>query len=87
MLKESENSLIKGKINENLINKKIDKKNKNNLLDFDFLVGEILDKIKLKNNLISSKIKKKKKIGIKRRKKIKTNKIDIDNLPTNQKSK
>jgi hypothetical protein len=57
------------------------------LLDFDFLVGEILDKIKLKNNLISSKIKKKKKIGIKRRKKIKTNKIDIDNLPTNQKSK
>ena len=86
-MKEAENSLIKGKINENLIIKKIDKKNKNNLLDFDFLVGEILDKIKLKNNLISSKIKKKKKIGIKRRKKIKTNKIDIDNLPTNQKSK
>ena len=86
-MKEAENSLIKGKINENLINKKIDKKNKNNLLDFDFLVGEILDKIKLKNNLISSKIKKKKKIGIKRRKKIKTNKIDIDNLPTNKKSK
>ena len=86
-MKEAENSLIKGKINENLIIKKIDKKNKNNLLDFDFLVGEILDKIKLKNNLISSKIKKKKKIGIKRRKKIKTNKIYIDNLPTNQKSK
>ena len=86
-MKEAENSLIKGRINENLINKKIDKKNKNNLLDFDFLVGEILDKINLKNNSKTSKIKKKKKIGINRRKKIKANKIDIDNLPTNQKSK
>jgi len=86
-VKESENSLIKGRINENLINKKIDKKNKNNLLDFDFLVGEILDKINLKNNLKTSKIKKKKKIGINRRKKIKANKIDIPNLPANQKSK
>ena len=86
-IKESENSLIKGRINENLINKKIDKKNKNNLLDFDFLVGEILDKINLKNNLKTSKIKKKKKIGINRRKKIKANKIDIPNLPANQKSK
>ena len=86
-IKESENSLIKGRINENLINKKIDKKNKNNLLDFDFLVGEILDKINLKNNLKTSKIKKKKNIGIKRRKKVKANKIDIPNLPANQKSK
>ena len=86
-IKESENSLIKGRINENLINKKIDKKNKNNLLDFDFLVGEILDKINLKNNSKTSKIKKKKKIGINRRKKIKANKIDIPNLPANQKSK
>jgi hypothetical protein len=86
-IKESENSLIKGRINENLINKKIDKKNKNNLLDFDFLVGEILDKINLKNNLNTSKIKKEKKIGIKRRKKVKANKIDIPNLPANQKSK
>ena len=86
-IKKSENSLIKGRINENLINKKIDKKNKNNLLDFDFLVGEILDKINLKNNLKTSKIKKKKKIGINRRKKIKANKIDIPNLPANQKSK
>jgi hypothetical protein len=86
-IKESENSLIKGRINENLINKKIDRKNKNNLLDFDFLVGEILDKINLKNNLKTSKIKKKKKIGINRRKKIKANKIDIPNLPANQKSK
>ena len=86
-IKEGENCLIKGKINENLINKKIDKKNKNNLLDFDFLVGEILDKINLKNNLIKSKIKKKKKARIKQRKKIKTNKIELPNLPDNLKSK
>ena len=74
-VKESENSLIKERINENLINKKIDKKNKNNLLDFDFLVGEILDKINLKNNLKTSKIKKKKKLELTEEKKLKQIKL------------
>ena len=84
-IKEGENTLIKGKINENLVNKKIDKKN--NLLDFDFLVGEILDKIIFKNNLRSSKVKQKDKYGIKQRKIINTKKYVIPNSFPNKKSK
>ena len=48
--KENENPMSLEKIEENIEIKKIAKKC--NLLDFDFLVGEILDKINFKNNLI-----------------------------------
>ena len=85
MIKDDENPSIKRRINRNLLNKKIDKKN--NLLDFDFLVGEIFDKINFKNNLSISKVKKKDKFVIKQRKIIKSKKYNNPSLSANKKSK
>jgi hypothetical protein len=57
------------------------------LLDYDFLIGEILNKINLKNNLLSSKVKQKKKIGIKKGKSIKKKICIIPSSSDEQKSK
>ena len=59
-LKKEENTFFRIKDFENLNEKQSD--NKSNLLDFDFLVGEILDKINLKNIDLSAKNKKNKKL-------------------------
>ena len=83
--KEGEIFMLGTTIYHNLIEKNSDKKS--NLLDFDFLVGEILDKINTKNNMISSKIKKIKKVGIKKGKTIKLKKYETPNRFTEQKSK
>ena len=83
--KENENPMSLEKIEENIEIKKIAKKS--NLLDFDFLVGEILDKINFKNNLISLKLKKSKNIRNKKGKRNKTNKYNLPNLATEKKSK
>ena len=55
-MKEKENPLSEENIDKNTEIKMNLKKG--NLLDFDFLVGEILDKINFKNNLIPPKLKK-----------------------------
>lgn len=83
--KENENPMSLEKIEENIEIKKIAKKC--NLLDFDFLVGEILDKINFKNNLISTKLKKNKNIRNKKGKRNETNKYNFPNLATEKKSK
>lgn len=83
--KENENPMNLEKIEENIEIKKIAKKC--NLLDFDFLVGEILDKINFKNNLISTKLKKNKNIRNKKGKRNETNKYNFPNLATEKKSK
>lgn len=83
--KENENPMSLEKIEENIEIKKIAKKC--NLLDFDFLVGEILDKINFKNNLIPPKLKKSKKLRNKKRKINKTNQYYLPNIETEKKSK
>ena len=83
--KEGEIFMLGTTTHHNLIEKNSDKKS--NLLDFDFLVGEILDKINTKNNMISSKIKNSKKVGIKKGKTIKLKKYETSNRFTEQKSK
>ena len=83
--KEGEIFMLGTTTHHNLIEKNSDKKS--NLLDFDFLVGEILDKINTKNNMISSKIKNTKKVGIKKGKTIKLKKYETPNRFTEQKSK
>ena len=83
--KENENPMSLEKTEENIEIKKIAKKC--NLLDFDFLVGEILDKINFKNNLISTKLKKSNNIKNKKGKRNKTNKYNLPNLATEKKSK
>ena len=84
-IKESENCLTKERISKNILKKKIDEKSL--LLDYDFLIGEILNKINLKNNLLSSKVKQKKKIGIKKGKSIKKKICIIPSSSDEQKSK
>ena len=85
-VKFGEKTSIKSKITKDLIKKQIEKKIA--LLDFDFLVGEILNKVIKKNNVKSVSIeKKKKKVGIKQKKIIKKNKFIIPNLLEEQKSK
>ena len=84
-LKEKENPLCEEKIDINTEIKKSSKKG--NLLDFDFLVGEILDKINFKNNLIPPKLKKSKKLRNKKRKINKTNQYYLPNIETEKKSK
>jgi len=74
--KEGENSVNDRRIDYNENRKKSDKNDKNGiLLDFDFLVGEFLDKIILGKNISSLKENMKKKVDIHKRKnftKIKT---------------
>jgi hypothetical protein len=85
-VKFEEKTSIKSKITKDLIKKQIEKKIA--LLDFDFLVGEILNKVIKKNNVKSVSIeKKKKKVGIKQKKIIKKNKFIIPNLLEEEKSK
>ena len=84
-IKESENCLTKERISKNILKKKIDEKSL--LLDYDFLIGEILNKINLKNNLLSAKVKQKKKIGIKKGKSIKKKICIIPSSSDEQKSK
>ena len=71
-LKKEENTFFRIKDFENLNGKQSD--NKSNLLDFDFLVGEILDKINLKNIDLSAKNKKNKKLKNKKGKIVKKKK-------------
>ena len=71
-LKKEENTFFRIKDFENLNGKQSD--NKSNLLDFDFLVGEILDKINLKNIDLSVKNKKNKKLKSKKGKIVKKKK-------------
>ena len=71
-LKKEENTFFRIKDFENLNEKQSD--NKSNLLDFDFLVGEILDKINLKNIDLSAKNKKNKKLKNKKGKIVKKKK-------------
>lgn len=85
-VKLGEKSLIKRKIAKDLIKKQIEKKIA--LLDFDFLVGEILNKVIKKNNVKSvSSGKKKIKVGVKQKKIKKNNKFSIPNFLEAQKSK
>jgi hypothetical protein len=85
-VKLGEKSLIKRKITKDLIKKQIEKKIA--LLDFDFLVGEILNKVNNKNNLKLSSIKKKKiKVGKKQKKINKSNRIKVANFLGEEKSK
>ena len=84
-MKEKENSLSEENIDKNT-EIKINLK-KGNLLDFDFLVGEILDKINFKNNLIPPKLKKSKKLRNKKRKINKANQYYLQNIGTEKKSK
>ena len=84
-MKEKENPLREENIDRNTEIKKDSKKE--NLLDFDFLVGEILDKINFKNNLIQQKLKKSTKLRNKKRKINKTNKYYLPNIETEKKSK
>ena len=65
-MKEKENPLSEENIDKNTEIKMNLKKG--NLLDFDFLVGEILDKINFKNNLIQQKLKKSTKLRNKKEK-------------------
>ena len=84
-MKEKENPLSEENIDKNTEIKMNFKKG--NLLDFDFLVGEILDKINFKNNFISPKLKKNKKLRNKKRKINKTNQYYLSNIETEKKSK
>ena len=85
-VKLGEKSLIKKKITKDLIKKQIEKKIA--LLDFDFLVGEILNKVINKNNPKSvSSGKKKIKVGLKQKKIKKNNEFRIPNYLEGQKSK
>ena len=84
-MKEKENPLREENIDRNTEIKKDSKKE--NLLDFDFLVGEILDKINFKNNLIQQKLKKRTKLRNKKRKLNKTNQYYLPNIETEKKSK
>ena len=84
-MKEKENPLSEENIDKNTEIKMNLKKG--NLLDFDFLVGEILDKINFKNNLISPKLKKSKKLRNKKRKINKANQYYLQNIGTEKKSK
>ena len=84
-MKEKENPLREENIDRNTEIKKDFKKE--NLLDFDFLVGEILDKINFKNNLIQQKLKKSTKLRNKKRKINKTNQYYLPNIETEKKSK
>ena len=84
-MKEKENPLREENIDRNTEIKKDSKKE--NLLDFDFLVGEILDKINFKNNLIQQKLKKSTKLRNKKRKINKTNQYYLPNIETEKKSK
>ncbi len=84
-MKEKENPLSEENIDKNT-EIKINLK-KGNLLDFDFLVGEILDKINFKNNLIPPKLKKSKKLRNKKRKINKANQYYLQNIGTEKKSK
>ena len=84
-MKEKENPLSEENIDKNTEIKMNLKKG--NLLDFDFLVGEILDKINFKNNLIPPKLKKSKKLRNKKRKINKTNQYYLPNIETEKKSK
>lgn len=85
-VKLGEKSLIKRKISKDLIKKQIEKKIA--LLDFDFLVGEILNKAISKNNVKTvSSGKKLIKVGIKQKKIKKNNKYIIPNFSEGQKSK
>ncbi len=85
-VKLGDKSLIKRKITKDLIKKQIEKQIA--LLDFDFLVGEILNKVINKNNAksVSSGIKKI-KVGIKQKKIKKNNKFIIPNFLEGEKSK
>ncbi len=71
-IKAEENKLLNRRIPKDIIKKQIDKKI--SLLDFDFLVGEILNKIYSKSKIISSNVKKKKNLGMKHKKIIKKGK-------------
>ena len=84
-MKEKENPLSEENIDKNT-EIKINLK-KGNLLDFDFLVGEILDKINFKNNLIPPKLKKSIKLRNKKRKINKANQYYLQNIGTEKKSK
>ena len=84
-MKEKENPLSEENIDKNTEIKMNLKKG--NLLDFDFLVGEILDKINFKNNLIQTKKKKSKKLRNKKRKINKANQYYLQNIGTEKKSK
>ena len=84
-MKEKENPLSEENIDKNTEIKMNLKKG--NLLDFDFLVGEILDKINFKNNLIPPKLKKSKKLRNKKRKINKANQYYLQNIGTEKKSK
>ena len=84
-IKVEDNKLLNKRIPKAVITKQIDKKI--SLLDFDFLVGEILNKIYSKSKIISSNVKKKKNMGMKHKKIIK--KANPENLNSTeiQKSK
>ena len=84
-MKEKENPLSEENIDKNTEIKMNLKKG--NLLDFDFLVGEILDKINFKNNLIPPKLKKSKKLRNKKRKINKAYQYYLQNIGTEKKSK
>ena len=67
--------------------KKNEKNDKNGLLlDFDFLVGEFLDKIILRKNILSLK-ENKKKVDVRKRKKFTKIKSFISKINKDQKSK
>lgn len=84
-IKAEENKLFNRRIPKDIIKKQIDKKI--SLLDFDFLVGEILNKIYSKSKNISSNVKKKKNLGTKHKKIIKKAKQDNSNSTELKKSK
>ena len=84
-IKAEENKLLNRRIPKDIIKKQIDKKI--SLLDFDFLMGEILNKIYSKSKNISSNVKKKKNLGMKHKKIIKKAKQDNSNSTELKKSK
>lgn len=84
-IKAEENKLLNRRISKDIIKKQIDKKI--SLLDFDFLVEEILNKIYSKSKIISSNMKKKKNLGMKHKKIIKKEKLGNSNSTGLQKSK
>jgi hypothetical protein len=84
-IKAGENKLLNKRIQKDIIKKPIEKKNV--LLDFDFLVGEILNKIYSKSRIISSNVKKKKKSKMKHKKIIKKTKCETSNCKEIPKSK
>lgn len=83
--KKPETTMNDEKIHENIIQNNLEKES--HLLDFDFLVGEILDKINFKNKTFNYKTKKKKKDRIMNGKINKRKKNDILNPFIKQKSK